>query len=84
MIWVKTLPKTGSTEEHWDLLDKFNMVLEDVLADRKGHYIMDLQDALKSNNLFDNLHHLNSHGKNAYWKELDEQIELFEKKKIGL
>ena len=60
------------------------MMLEDILADHAGHYIMNVEDILHGVSLFTPLNLLNAHGKKAFWSECDKQIEKFDKKCLSL
>ena len=84
VIWVKAIKKAFCTSNERFQINKFNVMLEDILADRENHFILDASDVLHSESLFSTNGALNGYGKKQFWLDIDKQIEKFEKKRISL
>ena len=63
---------------------KFNEALEDILAGKKGHHIMDITRNMADRNYCDQFNKLNGFGQACYWRQVDINLELFDKGKISL
>ena len=63
---------------------KFNNILKDLLANKKHHYIIDLDDTMSSHNLYTPNNYINMMGKVRYWRESDHQMEQFDIHKLPL
>ena len=84
VIWVKPFKCAYHSADQRVLINKFNMMLEEVLADHENSFIIEVDAALHSESFFTGHNSLNSHGQKAFWSEVDKMIEKFEKKKINL
>ena len=84
MIWIKALKKAHSSSDDRAQINKFNSMLEDILADSAGHYLMDVSDAMHGLELFTLQNDLNTYSMQQYWQDVNKQIELFEKRKLSL
>ena len=83
-IWVKMLQRMRSSDKVLTVRSKFNWMLETLLADRKHHYVIDVNPILRDHEYFNNLNDLNNDGLILFWKEIDECIRLFDKHKLSL
>ena len=85
IIWVKMINRFGSRYDPI-LMQKgrFNRILEDLLADEKSHYLMDVNVAVNDSSYFNDKNELNTDGRVKYWSELVEQIKLFDLRKLSL
>ena len=84
IIWVKMMNRLFQYDKFLTIQRKFNTVLENLLADRKGHYLVDLHPALNDATLFIAPNNLNGDGMAVFWKELDDCIQMFEDKDLTL
>ena len=89
-IWIKMINRFGN-ELHTTLSikalsnkGKFNRVLEDALADQSGHYVMDVNVAVNEGCYFTVDSQLNAAGRIKYWREVNEQVKLFDFRKLSL
>ena len=64
--------------------NKFNCALEELLANRCYHYILDAGVALADASCFTYNGQLTARGKGKFWEEVDRQIETFDYQKITL
>ena len=84
LIWVKAIHKPTYSTDQNTLRVKFNDILEETLVSRKASYIIDLQEVLDNSSNFDRSGNITNAGKTKIWKELDQQIKLFDKQKVLL
>ena len=88
IIWLAmiTRPKIVNDRKIAEILtmrSKFNRVLEDVLANFRLHHLMYL-DGTFGEHHFDRMGELTANGRVAMWKEINQQIHLFDERKIEL
>ena len=62
---------------------KYNRALNKMLADKDGHYVIDVNSVMKENNYFTN-GQLNGTGKVQFWYYIDTQIKNFDYRRITL
>ena len=85
-MWIKMLSRK---HQHQSLSKaeffrfKFNLLLEDKLASKEGHYVLDASAIIKHDS-FDKSGFLCADDVVAFWDDVDQQIELFDKRKIEL
>ena len=82
MIWIKMI-KRPNNEELLCLREKFNEILEDILATRRDSYIMSAEEFLDNSN-FSRLNDLTVTGREHYWKAVDSLIMKFDKQMVSL
>ena len=92
IIWIKMINRFS--DGHFKRNDptlralsqkgKFNCVLEDRLAAEQAHYIMDVNVVVNDGKYFNVSYQLNGDGRVAYWSEVNEQVQLFNFKRITL
>ena len=82
IIWVKMLDKPRNPEFHC-LKKKFNSILEDVLASRMGHYILDPTMFIE-NSMYSRFGELNNIGRLEFWRAIDVQLRDFDDRKTKL
>ena len=58
--------------------------MEALLAERMNHFVVDINPILRGQEYFTLQNTLNKEGKLLYWKELDNCIRLFDKRKLPL
>ena len=63
---------------------KFNTALEDVLSDKSGHYIMDVNSRLNDSTFFTCDNELKGEGRVLFWQEVDAAIKEFDVNKLKL
>ena len=81
IIWVEMIQRP---DVHMNLLkEKFNKILEDILATRKEAYIMEADNYLDQH-MFSRIGLLNHTGRYNYWKAVDEKIKKFDQGEIDL
>ena len=79
IIWVKMLDTPNTT--YSDLMacrKKFNSILEEILAQKKNHFIIDINDVMFHKSHFRQTNILNARGKERFWDEINRQVEEFE------
>ena len=86
VIWAKMINRPGNKRFNAIMLQKghFNCILEDLLADEKGHYLMDTNMATNDLAFFTDQSKLNAEGRHRFWMELIEQVRLFDGKRLSL
>ena len=84
VMWVKMINHHTEYDKVLTLRSRFNNILEQLLFDRKHHYIMDVNGAVDSSNCFTSRNRLTAEGETCFWHEVDQQIEKFEYKKLSL
>ena len=82
VIWVKAIHLAVEVEEQ-SLIETFNSTLEEILAGKANHYIIDVNEALNDVSYFSGSA-LNGFGSVKFWKEIDRQICAFDKRKMSL
>ena len=83
-VWMKMLQRMPSSNKVLMVRSKFNNVLKTLLADHTNHYVIDINPILRGQEYFTMQNTLNEEGKLLYWKELDECIRLYDKRKLTL
>ena len=63
---------------------KFNRILEDRLHKESNHFIMDVNVAVNEARFFTSGNELNGDGRIRFWEEVNEQLQLFDFKKLSL
>ena len=81
-IWVKMLEIPTYINQS-SLAKKFNKMLEQTLAQKDAHYIIDINEIMFEANYFSS-GSLNGAGRIRYWREIDNQIELFDYHRVSL
>ena len=85
LILVKMINRFGTKfERALSSKGRFNRVLEDILSDQSTHYLMDVNVAVNHGAYFTADNKLNAEGRIKYWKELIEQLKLFDFRKLSL
>ena len=84
-IWIKMMHRLNATCPVLAFNTNFNDVLENTLAGKSNHFLMDVDAAMSDTSMFDIRNfHLNDYGGPEFWLKVDKQIEKFEKKRISL
>ena len=78
VIWVKMPNRPNGQSNLLAVRNKFNNILEDILSERKNHYIIDVNQALAQHSNFTSFNSLNDKGKEIFWLEVDRAIEKFD------
>ena len=60
--------------------EKFNAVLEEILAGQNNHYILDVNDVM-TRNCFDRYNNITNNGIITMWMEIDRQLQGFDEHK---
>ena len=82
IIWSKMIERVGGEYERALTVHyRFNASLEDQLASRKQHYILDVGKVIVESHYFTARNHLNQDGKHKFWREVDHLIKQFESDK---
>ena len=63
---------------------EYNTVLEELLSDRRHHYVIDPNPILWDVSYFTKDNNLNAEGAILFWKEIDECIRLYEARDLAL
>ena len=80
-IWTKMIFRPGGDKT---ITVKYNSIMEQCLASKSCHYIMDLNNRLSDESLFDSRGELNGHGRVKFWVEIDKTLERFDKQIVSL
>ena len=83
-IWIKMINRVNGQSELLSMRTKFNNVLEEQLANRHHHYIIDINEVMAKSSNFTPNNFLSAIGKEVYWREVDKIIELFDAQKLSL
>ena len=84
IVWIKMIDQIGFRADDLLLREMFNNRLNDLLADRDGHFIMDVNAVMLDAGHLNRWGDLNAYGQQCFWSEVDRQLEKFDKKKITL
>ena len=77
-IWVKMPNKPNGQSNLLAVHNKFNNILENLLANLTGHYIMDVNKEVVQPENFSLNNVMNDHGKECFWVTVDRLIESFD------
>ena len=77
-IWVKMMKRLCGYNKILALRNKFNAQLEQLLSERRHHYIIDMDSRINNPCMFTNINELNGEGRIEFWKEIDDAIRLFD------
>ena len=77
IIWIKMINRSNK-QKIPAVRNKFNHALEDLLADRRYHYILDLGKMVEDARNFTYNNLLNARGQDVFWLEIDRLIEHFD------
>ena len=79
IIWVKMIERVGGEfERALTVRYRFNTVLEDQLAGRKNHFIIDIGKVIADSSYYTVRNSLNGNGAALFWSQLDRNIEIFD------
>ena len=84
IIWVKMIKRLRGYSKLLAVCNKFNQVMEKVLAAKKSQYLIDLSPAINDSDLFTSANELNGDGRVTFWKELDNCLQLFDDHELPL
>ena len=73
-IWVKMINRVNGTSQVLAAHNKFNNILEDILAARKHHYIIDISKIMTLHSFFTPNNFINDDSRHKFWRELDKCI----------
>ena len=78
-IWFKMINRINVQDRALAVRGKFNRALENILADKHQHYIMDVSGKINDTSYFSSQRkELNDDGLNKFWSEVDKMVEQFE------
>ena len=85
-VWVKMFNRTNGSgkDEMLKVRSKYNNALEEMLINKKGHFIIDITDKMSDTAYYTVRNELNSDGRIRFWKEVDNKIKDFDHHKISL
>ena len=83
-IWVKMMKRLHGYDKILALHNKFNAQLEQLLSERRHHYIIDMDSRINNSCMFTNINELNGEGRIEFWKEIDDAIRLFDARRLSL
>ena len=84
MIWVAMINRMNICSKLLSVRSEFNKAIEACMANRSGHYFLDVASKIEELGYFNQEHKLNEDGKTRLWKEIDYMIEKFDFQKISL
>ena len=83
-VWVKMMQRMNAPDKILTVRNKYNNALEALLAERKGHYVIDVNPILRGPEYFNQFNQLNNDGQLLFWKEVDECIKYYDRRKLTL
>ena len=83
IIWV-TMINRPQPQKILAVRRKFNSTLENLLVNRRYHYILDISDTVLEGHNFTYNNLLNTRGEQVFWSEIDDKIEKFDLHKESL
>ena len=85
VIWVKMINRYFLNDSRcMEVRGKFNRCLENILANKRNHYIIDVSKHVYFSDMFYPNGDLNPKGKTEFWSQVDAQLEAFDKQKLSL
>ena len=78
IIWAKMINRHTEFDKCLLVRTCFNNILEQLLSDRKNHFILDVTHAMDDPSFLSPCNRLNDEGMAKYWHEVDRLIEKFE------
>ena len=83
IIWIKMINRS-TPQRILAVRNKFNKILVDLLANRRYHYILDVNRMVDDPRNFTYDNHFNTRGQAIYWNEVDRLLERFDQHKEPL
>ena len=80
-IWIKMINRHAEFSRVLKNRTKFNTALEDIISQRKGHSLIDVNYAVNERNYFSPRNRLTGDRAAAFWREVDKSIEVHVKTK---
>ena len=78
VIWVKMIERVGGEYDRaLTVRYRFNSVVEELLTERKKHYIFDVGKTIAEFSYFTVRNKLNEDGKMMYWSQINKIVQLF-------
>ena len=84
LVWIKMLQHMATYEKILTVHSKYNAMLECILAEKRDHYVIDINPILRDAAYFNRNNELNGEGRVLHWKEIDECIKMFDYRKLTL
>ena len=84
IIWTSMMNRMRGRSRVLAHRSKYNDVLIEVLAQRKNHFIIDINENMADISFFDAKNKLNSYGRHNFWIQIDTQLEKFDKGAVTL
>ena len=84
MLWVKMMDCLNGSNKTIRLRSEYNEVSEEMIANKPGHFIIDVNQAMLDVLYFDASNKINDYGRVKFWTEIDQMIEKFERRLITL
>ena len=84
IIWIEMFNKMNGVSEILKMRGIFNELVNEIMAGKEQHYVMNVNRAMDDSNHFDQFNQINSYGITRFWQQVDYQLESFDKKRITL
>ena len=84
IIWVSTINRPEDLPIEKSSKDTYNAILENLIFDRNGHFILKVDQKLNDGEYFDALNSLNARGQKRFWQSIDDSLERFDYRRITL
>ena len=78
VIWTKTFTRPNMSSSLFSAVEKFNKILEEILATHKNHLILDVNKKMEHASNFNRASYLNNLGKDNFWLEVNRMIERYD------
>ena len=82
VLWVLMPNQPNGRSPLLAACNKFNAILENIVATRKSHYTIDINDKLNQTQYYLIYNQLNGRGQDVLWMEVDRMIECFDYHKL--
>ena len=81
-VWLKVFDCPSIQHPMFTVREKYNAILEEILASKCNHFIINVNKAMSNPTFFMPNGLITAHAQEAFWQELDNQIELFDLHKL--
>ena len=78
VIWTKTFTRPNMSGSLFSAVEKFNKILEEIMATHKNHLILDVNKKMEHASNFNRGSYLNNLGKDNFWLEVNRMIERYD------
>ena len=74
-VWVKMFNQVNALGDIFVVCNCYNRAMEDIIAAKKAHFTIDVNNALQDAVYFTRLNELNDDGKHRFWLEVNDKLQ---------